>query len=189
MLGKKIDKNGILLEELVGEGISNNKDDIVFDDIHDGMYLPKWNGNKWIEGNNVLATESMKRNRVAMLEKIFNTMVLDLKYIGIDNSYMEREETINNQYDLYEQMNKYAIAGRYEATTNNDIIAANSYAKQMLSELTLFVNTLRGVLWAAIDTDDAGVDDMLSLASSIKLKPKHTALSEIVRLKSMFGIV
>jgi len=187
MLGKKIDKNGIFLEESV-VGI-NNTDDIVFGDIPDGLYLPKWDGTKWIEGSNVLATESIKRNRVAMLEKIFNAMVLDLKYIGIDNSYMEGAETINNQYDLYEQMNKDALAGRYEESISNDIIAANSYAKQMLAELTLFVNTLRGVIWAAIDTDNDRVDDMLSLASSIKLQPKHTASSEIAILKDMFGIV
>jgi len=130
----------------------------------------------------------IQSSRLSRLEQIFSTKTVGLKKLAIDKPWMNDVEAINNQYRVYEEMYKNAKNGLYDAATNDAIIAANENAKSTLAPLTLLLNTIRGVIEAAIYANDVNSDAMLDAADAITLTKEELTPAKIDEIKAVFGL-
>jgi hypothetical protein len=207
---RKIDTNGYFVEDVVleptkklaTEAVLKNGEVVtpaVYKDVYkipamhvdipvpEGMHKPKWDGTKWIETDTNISTYKQTA-RYAKLEQIFSDKTVGLKKIAIDKIWMTDPEAINNQYRVYEEMYKNALASRYDAATNTAIITANETTKAALSDLTLLLNSVRSAIEFAISADATNADELLAQADAISLGMADLTPAKFLEIKTMFGL-
>ena len=132
--------------------------------------------------------ENIQSERYTRLEGIFNDKTMGLKKLAIDKPFMKNAEAINNQYRIYEEMYKNALAGRYDDSTNTAIITANEGAKAALASLTLLLNSIRAVIEVAITNDATNADELLDIADGVNLTKEELTPTKLGELSTVFGL-
>jgi hypothetical protein len=187
LITEAVIKGGKVVKEALYEDIYTIPPLHIETPVPGGFHKPKWDGIQWIETDTNLASYKMT-GRFVELERIFNDKTQGLKKLAVDKPWMIDAEAINNQYRVYEEMYKNALASRYDATTNTAIITANEAAKAALADLTLVLNGVRAVIEVAISTDAPNADELLVQADGISLGMADLTHAKLGEIKTIFGL-
>jgi len=172
------------LNEIVGWHDSIEADSIVYVTDTPQMVIGKIYNNGVLEDKPLTTEDRFKR-----LEQIFNDKTTGLKKIAVDKPWMTDYEAINNQYRVYEEMYKNALAGRYTPDVNTAIITANEGTKAALADLTLLLNNVRAVIENAIFIEADNVDFLLDEADAISLTKAELTPEAIAQIMTTFGLI
>ena len=177
--------NSVLHMEQVPEG---SKTTSVI--LPQGLYLPKFENDQWIEGKLVEElTSIVKVKQYKRLEEVFISKIAGLKRIAIDKPYMTNVDAINSQYESYEKFYENAKNGLYTEEKNAEIIAINEGVKQLLAPLLELVNTIRHIIEVLIEEESLDVDALLDSAEGITLELSEVTPEKVQQIKDTFGIV
>lgn len=73
----KINDEGFYIEDYMYQKNENLNKDIIITEIQQGLFKPKWDGTKWIEGATTEYIESITAKKSIIEENLIDKLILD----------------------------------------------------------------------------------------------------------------
>ncbi len=132
-----------------------------------------------------------REKRYKRLEKIFSQKWIGIQAIIIDKQYMNDPETIKNQIDSYAKLGEESVK-RLADDPNNEtlqgIVEKYNQSLAMQFDMNLLMQQIRGILEFKIENNTDDVDEILDIASGIKLAKEDLTADKLNEIKTMFGL-